>query len=260
LPNFRRTELRGELGTDYASKLAETHPAEALAWASENLSGSPRVNAMYRVIDNLATVDLGAALRFHDDLPPGSARESVASQLAQSWAKLDRPAALAWVGDLEGRAKERALRGIGFDWLNDDAPAALAFAAEHPDVQPTFYSQHARNLSQREQYDTTLEWIATLPDSDARTKVATDTLGQWTYRNPDKASAYVDSLAAGVDREHGIATVAGRYFSVSEPQALDWVRSLPASDLASVIEGIEERITNAEQKQRLLDAIKSIAR
>ena len=256
-PSFNRTELAGELAVDYAAKLAQEKPAEALAWAVENLSGTQRTNAISRSIDDLVAVDLPAALRFYDQLPPGRIGESVADHLARAWGKTDRRAAIGWVTEIGGDAQERALRGIALSWLGDDPEGALDYAAQHPEVQGTFYQQHINELCRKDEHRSALEWIARLPDSVDRQEIATDALGSWTYDNPAAAAEYVESLPAG-ERERGIATVAGRYFSVSEKRALDWVRSLPAEDRAHVVAEVKERVRDDPRRQRLLEAIAEI--
>jgi hypothetical protein len=175
------------------SQLAQTDLDRALSVAAgENF------DRRSRTLDTLASElanqrGLEAARKIVDDMPAGSLRDGLVSQLAERLAAKDPTGAASWVLSLpEGDSRSRALADVVSEWARKDATAAGKFLAS---LQPSPETDRSRetyaNNVARKDPEAAMAWATTITEPDRRTRTVENVARTWMTQDANAAKAWV---------------------------------------------------------------------
>ena len=227
------TELRKQLARDAAIRLTELkRPQEAMQWVSDNYITDAATWAQLAVTDVVFRDAPDLALEIAVNIPGAPARNSQNAYI-QQWARKDPDALLLWASEQSDDDSVLAAQKFALDAvIQNDAsllPAVLEIVQE-PSTRNSVVYQAATSLDIQSQPNEEIRrWISHLP-ADLQGEAAADIFRSVSYRNPESASALLDSWS-------GDATVA-----------------------APVTEEYVRRLLNARNYQQISDFMKESKR
>lgn len=185
-------DLRAALGHELASVIAKDDPAEAMTWASTQLSGASMARAMAAAVASQMRLDQEAAIATVDALPPGGVRQQAGRALVSAMMAKDPHGAV-----------ERALsdQRFGYDvgaqsWgrlgsaLANQKPDVLrALLTEPPEGLSPVFERRGLDVIGRRDPGTTLDWAANL-DGERGAKITKQVLSSWRRQDPEAAEKW----------------------------------------------------------------------
>ncbi len=182
--------------------------------------------AVGSIARNKAKENVEAALAWADSLPKGNAREQATSEVFSEWVA-DAPAEAA-AGAME-RAKDdpgsNLPRTVLGGWAGREPFQAIEWAMENAgeDRRASLVSGLIMPWAQKD-LPGAVEWVTALPSEDKQLKGAC--LGQlayvWADRDPEEATAWLDSLEPGGSRDQAISSYAGRVYHRDPERGMTW--------------------------------------
>lgn len=191
----------------------------ALAQADSERNPELQVAALSRIVANIPTVEIAAAL-----IATVAETNRVAAELRQMllrrWTRENAPSAASWVAQhFSGTGRGDALNVVAATWAASDPPAA---------------EQWARGLAEPNEQSATLLTIAR----------------EMTRENPAAALSMAADLPAGESRDEFLAHAAAEWASQDSHSAVEWGKqvadeSLRADLLAAIATGFAENNPSA---------------
>ena len=218
-------------GPRLAENLATKNPAEAIRWATANLSGNALEDATSKVITRLLSTDPEAARQIAETLPAGDGRTAAVAGVAGTMLKKDPTAAIGWwlnhTGDHNpsNRTDARTSAALGSQWFQADPDSFRAYLADPDGLELPFAMVQQALQKMMEDRDGTFDWIASLPASN-RDPVIKSAYMVLAQESPEKAAAAFDSrpdLATG----DGARMILNYWYGRDPNKAVAWVASLP---------------------------------
>lgn len=264
--NFSLTEIHsGALQADALrialAKWGATNPRDAYTWASENLTGPVKDEAVNALVQSWASRSPEAAAAWFEETR--STSQPLLAALLGGWAAKSPRNAAQWVETLPDATNRETGRVI----------AAREWAAQDPEEAAGFYKEPAPALASvladiwgtgnpaaaakwinklpagpaREEAAGTLatvwaasdinaavKWSAGLTDSTVRGAVVEHLATTWGAIDPDKAIAWLDTQPVAL-RDRGLAGAYNSWAGTDPAGLQDWITQLPAgapSDIA----------------------------
>ena len=225
-------EDRDEKITRALGALAERSPDAAHAWMQahdtpEFAGVAARVNG--QLISGLAAADPAAALARWQALPEGTAKEKIACDLAQNWAKTDPAAAARWFGDqlpatpsdldqnilttltislmrsqpgVQVRpndetetelARKLTLTATTRAWAQRDPLAALHWATSLPDPARRQIAITIVSVADERPLPAQADLLVQIQDSEVRVQSLNELFSHWLQNDPPTARAWLDT-------------------------------------------------------------------
>jgi hypothetical protein len=229
---------RAHLWMGTAAAIASEDPAAALTWAQSIESPLARRESVQEALRTWAQNDPAAAMNQARTLTDAELQKYCLHSIIENWSEQDPDAVLAWAGTASGEEREFALlRGslkrsgsdpaasaavlssLINDHTGDKTPSSLAYAAA--EVALSWFRQDAQAGT---------NWVAQLPEGNARENAMSTVVTDWTRFDPISASAWVQQLPAGGSRDAAAASLSEgiRY---SDPEsAFTWALSISDVD------------------------------
>ena len=146
--------------------------AHALAWAQGLADTDERERVLVEILSRVAQTDPAAAVRLRQEITRDQWDDSELTNLAQRWAESDLGSVLGWIDSLPPGAQRDQLT----------ARAAFIQSQNNP-------AEAAQLVMDR------------VPPGEAQTEALISVVHQWAQRDPDAASAWVESIPERLLRE-----------------------------------------------------------
>jgi len=229
VPNgFARHGLAELMGSSWA----ESDLKAAFAWANRQTDSKIKNAILEGVVSSWAKTDLQGALAYAQSLPPGDSQDRTISKVFEKNSARGYQGAIAMMQSLpKGRIKDLAAKGIS-DFMSLDHPRAawdLASGIADSRLRPWAEQRVLSQLSMGSltDPDTATQWMQSLPkgdtkdrlsaafirpmsrdhpqagfdiaagigDSDLRTKALKEVVEQWSKKDPDAATQWINRSA-----------------------------------------------------------------
>ncbi len=249
---MRRRQLQSVLG-----EWAANDPAAAAAQASSLPAGRERNDALSAVIAGTARTDSAAAMRLVEQMPIGDARTralrqvvnetsyndpKVAAefilamplsqqrnsmyQVAGSFARTDRPAALEWVAKLgSAEARTAAMQTIVRDWASEDPRGAAQFCVSNSGAKIDDLGNAVTNWAQTDAREA-LAWAGALSDASQREAAVASAISGLAASNPAEAAATAGRMLSGAKQAQEMGNIAGSWAASDPAAAAAWAARL----------------------------------
>jgi hypothetical protein len=249
------------LGLPLLETWAKTDSQAALQWAQENLKGEGRAAAAGYIVKAMAEKDIQAASAFIAGLDPGGLKNRAVNQLVETWLSNQKPgeipATLAWISSLpEADARNQAWQQASwrlFFYSPDETISFLNSDQGHNASQQVF-DNAARYLAKKNP-DTAMQWASGLP-ADRAADARQNVLETWLGSRPEAATAWVEKLPAGAERDESIRAVVSRLSYQSLEQTKTWLESLPEADRGTARAAIGKLALPPEKRDALSASLK----
>ncbi len=223
---------------------AASDPEAGMRFAA-NLEGAGRTTLGPEILRGWAAKDLDAAARFTAEQKDISFRNALAQGLVGTWAKADPNAALDWSeANLTGNARTEAIGGIVKAAAEKDLVAAgnlvagmEAGATQNRAAASLFEVWFNKGKDQR---DAAFEWLATLPDKEARSAAFERVQWNWTWNDPQGARDFLTGPHGDLASQSMIYQVARNQASKNPEAAMEWTKKLPADRVADARNAVLE--------------------
>ena len=237
----RAAEVVVECGRDYAGREAlkevgkawgKIEPKAALAFAVGLADPLSRATLASEAIAQWAEKNLAEAAAFASQADP-TFRASLAQGLLATWAKTDPAAALAWSEEqLHGVARMEATGNLIKAAAEKDIKTAAelvagmdAGAAQNRACASIFEAWFNKGADQR---GAAFEWLAALPDPEARSAALDRVQWNWVWREPDAVRDFVSGPHGEIASSSLIHQVARNQAAKNPEAAMEWASKLPA--------------------------------
>lgn len=225
--NSNRSVAGENLQMRLLNRWTENNPADALAWAIQNLSGDTR----QKLLDNMAGIwaaqNLSDAMTWAQQLPSGDEHQSIVESMAHEAVYLDPLKAIDLASSLPDNSKRDSLI----------AQATGAWAREAPDKA--------------------VEWARQMPEGDLKDQVVSAIAMSWGENNPIEASTFaIESLPPGEVQNAAVSAVVVRWAMLDRNAAQAWVEQFPASDLR---EKLLESLKDISDRMKMQAQLESAA-
>ena len=204
-------------GLRYAATLdsqqrAMLAPEIMRAWAGSDLKGA-------------AAFAAGQDAAFRNALAPG---------LVETWGKSDPAAALAWSQEnLKGAPRTEAIAGVIKSAAEKSLTAASQLvsdmepgAAQNRACASIFETWFAKGAGER---DAAFEWLASLPDPNARTAALERVQWNWVFNDPAGVRYFISGPHGDLASPSMIAQVARNQAAKNPEPAMEWAGGLGAN-------------------------------
>ncbi len=244
-------EVAAKYSRGYAAQEALKHIGKA--WAASDpegglrfastLPGPSRSALAPEILRGWAERDLASAARFTAAQTDTTFRNALAQGLVGAWGKKDPAGALAWSQEnLSGTARNDAVGGI----VQAVAEKNLVTAGEliaGMDAGPT-QDRAAASLFEvwfkkgADQRDAALEWLAALPDKEARRAALERVQWDWVWSDPAGVRDFVTGPHRDLASSGMIQQVARQQAGKNPEAAMEWAGKLPAERVSEAREQI----------------------
>jgi hypothetical protein len=231
-----------ENGRDYAGREAlkevgkawgRIDPKAAIQFASTINDLSAKTTLASEAIARWAEKNPVDAAAFAATQQDSALRASLAQGLLGTWAKSDAPAALAWSEEhLTGTVRTEAISGLikSAAEKNIESAAELVAglepgAAQNRACASIFEAWFNKGADQR---SAAFEWLAQLPDPDARAAALERVQWNWMWREPDAVRDFVAGPHGNLASPSMISQVARAEAAKNPESAMEWAALLPA--------------------------------
>ena len=207
------------------SKIAPEHPEMAIELASLVPAGSSANRTLVELTTELAKSDGASAVALLETLPAGDWRNEASTEIAKQWALQDRDAALAWAGQLSGKARGNAVFDILVNWSESDPAAAVAWASAHGEngSLPTLGTAWARTDP-----EAAITWAQALPKDGAREEIIARLVQGVTHSDPARAGQLIATELRG-EMQADAARILHQTWREDDATAADrWFRAMPS--------------------------------
>ncbi len=217
-------------------ELARADP-ERLLTATAGLPTDARRIAEQAALQQLASRDPAAALRYVERMPLGVERQAMTQLVARNYGKQDATAALAWARSQPSREELVAvvLGGVAEEDPNRALDLALALTSPIERVRAV---QHIAMTGAR--HDATAEAVAdrllTIDDPQLRENMAFS-VSMWASRSPDRAMSWL--LANSQTAPPNVFMPMGQQLAMHDPRnAIAYSAQIPAAAREQWIQGV----------------------
>jgi hypothetical protein len=234
-------EMVLENGRDYAGREAlkevgkvwgRSDPKAAIQFASTITDVSARATLASEAIARWAEKNPVEAAAFAAAQPDAALRGSLAQGLLATWAKSDAPSALAWSEEhLTGAARTEAIAGLikSAAEKNIESAAQLVAGLEPGAAQSRacasiFEAWFNKGADQR---SAAFNWLAELPDPEARSAALERVQWNWMWREPDAVRDFVSGPHGNLASSSMISQVARGQAAKNPESAMEWASNLP---------------------------------
>lgn len=169
---FVGSKLRPQILSVVARGWVDQNRAHALAWAQGLADTDERERVLVEILSRVAQTDPAAAVRLRQEITRDQWDDSELTNLAQRWAESDLGSVLGWIDSLPPGAQRDQLT----------ARAAFIQSQNNP-------AEAAQLVMDR------------VPPGEAQTEALISVVHQWAQRDPDAASAWVESIPERLLRE-----------------------------------------------------------
>ena len=202
-------------------------------------------------LQQLAERDPLAAARYFERLPAGRERQTLGSQVARSYGKLDAAAALAWARALPERQAlvPSVLGGIA----EENFDLALELSRELTPIEQMRALQLAvmSGLQRDDRAEDVANRVAALDDVPLRDQLVTSVVSMWSSRSPDNAMRWL--LANSRDHSPTLFQQLGQQLAMQDPQrAVAYTVQVPEAARESWVQGVAHTLAQTEP-QRAVD-------
>jgi hypothetical protein len=221
-----------------AQTLAQTEPAQAVAWMQSAMPESVRREIYGPFFIQWAKQDPAAAgAMLHQLATPASGNKDASNplwndlqaQVAAQWADANLNAALSWVKSLPaGPAKTQALVQMSYRWTQSSPHAAAAYTAEQND--PQLLKVVAGKWAESDP-QSAAQWAVGLPDGLGRDSAISSLATIWAQKNPKAAADYATRLPAGSAQNQATLAVVSAWAFTAPSQTAQWVGEFPEGPL-----------------------------
>jgi len=209
----------------------------ALAWA-RGLPESQKAGALTGVLGSLASSNPNKAAELAMKLGPGGSREHIIGEIADSWARQSPQEALAWAKGLEGKERDRAVKGSLGQWAGTDARGAAAFVDSMEPEEKASFLQSVSSPWSREDPAEAADWVMEVssePESrEAAGRALGEVLWQWTTQDPEAAGTWLNNQEQGPQLDGAITGLAGAAFDEDPEASLSWATKISNEDLRNL--------------------------
>ncbi len=208
---------------------ARTDPERVFRIAHEEIDpGSVRNSAVQAVIDEAARRDPSLALDLLGKMDDGALRRN-SSMLAHSLARSDVKTAIAWAEGLpDGSTKGSALSAIFSEWANEDPEQASAEALRIGNEE--FRRQSLRNTlnlwGQNDAVEAMTWAVRNLRTEDQASLIPNSLLGTWARQDIEGAAEWVAALPDGELRSQSLRSFVSAYASHDLVAAGEWLKRI----------------------------------
>ncbi len=216
---------------DIASKWASQDPGAALTWAQSIPGAMTRDRAVDSAVKAMAAVDPQAAAAALSG-EQGSHLQALAPDIATQWAAKDLGGAMGWATNLPpGLAHDRAVQAVVEQWAQTDPQSAAGYAAGLPaDAQGKVAGSIAASWYTQDRAGATT-WVNSL-ETDAQPK-AVDGILEDLRGDPKGAENFLSSLTDTNLGRSRMWSLAGSWAFGDLPDAVAWIQQVPASEIQS---------------------------
>ena len=214
------------------NKWGSENPREAWLWADANLSGPLKERALTDLV-------IGWARRSPDDAAAWLASTGLTSQtlfnaLPGTWAETDPDAALAWVDTLPpGKARDTAETAVANSAAQDDpAKAAELFDDRISDGTNPGLPITIADIWAATDPAAAAKWVSSMEEGPGKTEAAATLATVWAASDIHAAVAWSQSIGDADMRRQVISNIGTSWGAIEPEAALEWLGSLP-KDLAT---------------------------
>jgi hypothetical protein len=200
-------------------------------WASKDLSSARQwalglkhpqqsQSALESLARALVKTQPAAAFEIANSMQSATDREGLASNLLNSWARVDPAAAMDYVAKLEPAQAERLGRLLGYNLADLPLPEAKALLQRLPEgkSKQAILNDLIRNHSRKGRYTDVVQMLNDMPDSVERDRALHQLALDWTKKDTAAVAAWLKSLPDNSDRDLLIAGYSSR-LAATDPRA-----------------------------------------
>ena len=233
LSDYAEREVMKEVGKAWS----KANPQAGLQFAATLADPMARVTLASEVIRGWAERDLAAAADFASAQTDPTFRASLGQGLVTVWAKTDPASALAWSQEnLRGSARTEVIGNLvqAAAEKNLHAAAELVAGMEAGPAQnracaSIFETWFNKGQGER---DAAFEWLAALPDAEARRAALDRVQWNWVWKEPDAVRDFITGPHGALASPSMIHQVARSQASKDPEAAMQWTNKLPADRAA----------------------------
>ena len=225
---YAATEVLKHIGDAWSG----SDPESGLLFAA-TLPTDSRARLGTEILRGWAEKDLGAAASFTAAQTDSSFRNALAQGLVGPWAKKDPAAALAWSQEnLRGSARAEAIGGIVKAAAEKDLVTAGELVAGMDGG--TAQNRAAASLFEvwfkkgKDQREAAFEWLAALPDQEARRAAFGEVGGNWLWNDPAGVRDFVTGPHSDLAPSYMVHQIARNEAGKNPEAAMEWAGKLPA--------------------------------
>ncbi len=219
-----------------AKAWAQSDPEGGLQFAA-GLDAGKRALFGGELVRNWAARNAKAAAAFAAAQPDGPFRNALGQGLVAEWGRTDAPAALAWSQqNLHGAALTESISGLVKSAAEKDLAAAADLvagmepgAAQNRASASIFETWFNKGKGER---DAAFEWLAALPDADARRAAIERVQWNWAWNDPAGVRDFVSGPHGDLASRSLIQQVARGETAKNPEAAMQWASGLPVDRAA----------------------------
>jgi hypothetical protein len=223
---------------------ANSDPEGGMNFAA-TLEHSARASLGPEIMRSWAAKDLEAAARYTAAQTDIGFRNGLAQGLVSAWAKSDPGAALDWSEEnLRGVARTEAISGIVKAAAEKDLTTAgeivagmEAGATQNRAAASLFEVWFNKGKDQRE---AAFEWLAALPDKEARSAAFERVQWNWMWQDPKGVRDFVTGPHGEMASQSMIHQVARNQAGKNPEAAMEWASKLPKDRIADARNAVLE--------------------
>jgi hypothetical protein len=208
-------------------------------------------------VKTLAANDINAAAKLVAGLDPGGSKTRAASSILEYWIeKGNKEAAIEWLATLpDADTRKGALERVQWNWLWKDPEGVKAFVTgPHGNLSPPSMVAQIASQEARKSPEAAIQWAKSLRPE--QTEQATENvISTWLQIRPEGATQWALGLPQGEERTSAMRRIASQIVYYSEPAAISFLSSLPASDRAVARDAISNAHVEESRKTKLLETL-----
>ncbi len=227
----------------------EQEPQAAFAWAKQ-LPDPRREQALAEVVSGMANTDPRIAAECLHELSPDRNRDSAALSVVRALAPIDIEAAAGLVSKFEWRRgdwhettwpdQKQAVSEVARAWAQQNIPNSLAWAESLPesegDYRDSAFSAIFGHLIELRQPELAVELINSQADAYTRERLTQRLAGEWSERDLPGATAWINQLSAGRQREAAWAAMRWIWIPEDLQGAADFaLRAIPLGQSSDAV-------------------------
>lgn len=269
------------LWTNWARRDFDT----ALEWGRSHLSERQYLESRIALIGHDAGRRLEQDVAFVESISSWQQKTNATSRLVQVWSSHDFDGALDWVlGQSDSAAKESALMHLSYQWAQQDLETLRSFRETLDDgnLKSTLTLAIANGMQQGESWEETMSYAEELENPMERDRLRSQLINDLSNRDPyraletidsysnwtentqerlrqnalnrlanfdiDAAAQYVSKMSENQELTLSALSVGNQFLEFDLKGAIDWMSTLPPSDMRDQMIGhastIERHVQN----------------
>ncbi|HWI56330.1 MAG TPA: hypothetical protein VNZ22_03840, partial [Bacillota bacterium] len=252
---------RSRLSPAFVEAWAQKDAGEALKWCGENLTGSSLAQAVGGVLKGAAAKDVASAAGLVTAMAPSPARSEGAEAVGRKWfpglssGEAVAPAAVTWLGGLDGNSLQRVMEAVQWEWATSDPKSMAAFLSttSSEQIPEQAYLVLARQMARRNPLET-LAWASGLP-AERGLEAGSGAYAEWWNSQREAATEWLKGLPASDKRREAFFQSAIRTLAYN-PQGAEQMASLSSAEQAAARKVIEGMTLPEERRAHLLEAVR----